>query len=403
MSVDPILALLLAAAGASSVLYLLGLWAVRRHLRIPATDPGDPLPPVSIIKPVKGVEEAMDENLQSVLAQRYPGPIEVVFSATDPADPGLALARAVAARHPHVPVRFVVSDPGFGRNPKVANLAGAFAAATHDLVWHSDANVRVPPDYLRRIVAEMQASGASLLTSIVVGTGERSVGAALENVQLSAFIAPAMCTALHVGGVPCVVGKSMLLRRSELDALGGLGRVRDVLAEDFVLGRDYARAGRRVHVSAVPVVNVNERIPVRRFLERHARWLKLRVTVHLGGWLADLGGNPVALLALAWLYSGLAAPLGTVLALAVVLKAAGDLDHVRRMRGEPLSIRWWWVLPVRDLVLAALFFYSAVSRTVCWRGVWMRIGRGSRILEVRHAPLGPTRTDPVGAPAALRG
>ncbi|MFW6051670.1 MAG: glycosyltransferase [Myxococcota bacterium] len=372
--------ILLACAAGALILYGLGVWSTLKHLRQPvAPAPEEGLPPVSLLKPIKGTEEALEANLRTFFEQDYPASIEIVFASTEPDDPGIALARRVAQDYPHVPVRFVRSDLGFGLNPKVANLAGALRGATHDLVLQSDANVRVRPDYLRRVVREMLAVEGSLLTSLVVGVGEESPGAAMENLQLSAFIGPAMCTALHVGGVNCVVGKSMLLRRSELEALGGLEQVRDILAEDFVLGQRYQQAGRRVLLSCTPVENVNQRIGVKRFLARHSRWLKMRAVIHLGAFVGDLFANPVALAATALVASGFQPWVAAALCGILAVKVPGDAFLMLRTRGVPMKARHLFFSPIKDVLMGFVWVYSVFSRSVQWRGIRLRFGSGSRL------------------------
>ena len=117
----------------------------------------------------------MEPNLRSFFEQDYPAPFELVFASCEDGDPGIALARRVARDYPDVPVQFIRSDASFGLNPKVANLKGALDAAKFDLVLQSDANVRARPTYVRDIVGELVAHDASLLSSMVVGVGERSV------------------------------------------------------------------------------------------------------------------------------------------------------------------------------------------------------------------------------------
>ncbi|MCB9619315.1 MAG: glycosyltransferase [Sandaracinus sp.] len=292
------------------------------------------------------------------------------------------VARAVAARHPEVSARFVRSDEAFGLNPKVANLVSAVAAAKHDLVHQSDGNVRVPPDYLRKIVGEFVAADASVLTSVVVGVGERSWGAALENFQLSGFIAPAMCLALEAANITCVCGKSMLLRKSELERdLGGLASVRDVLCEDFVLGERYKALGKTVLLSPTPVHNVNVSCGPDRFFARHSRWLKMRITLHLPGFVADLGSNPVALSALAILASGFDPFLSTVAVGMVVTKAV--LDHVAiRLVREPMPLRYAWLGTLKDLALFPLWVNAIFSRTVVWRGRRLRFGKNTQLVPI---------------------
>lgn len=362
------------------VFYAVGLFCTRRHVRLPApTTLGDVREPISLLKPIKGVEEGLEANLESVFAQDYDGPMEIVFSSTEHDDPGIAVAREVASRHPEWDVHFVRSDATFGLNPKVANLAGAKSAARYDLLLQSDANVRLGPDYVRRVVAEMHATGASLSTSMVVGKGERSVGAALENLQLTCFITPAMATALHLAGINCVVGKSMLLRKSELDALGGLERVRDILAEDFMLGAAYQAAGKKVLLSATTIENINEDIRVSRFLSRHSRWLKMRAVIHVGGFVGDLAANPNALAALAFAASGFDPGFGALFGLVALIKIAGDAYAIRLLRDEPMPLRYLALAPLKDVLMGAVWFYSTVSRSVTWRGEKLRFGKDSRL------------------------
>jgi ceramide glucosyltransferase len=372
--------ILVAAALGSMFFYGLGIASAVRHLRGQAA-PRPPVqwPALSLLKPIKGLEERLEANLRTFFEQDYPAPFEIVFASTEADDPGIALARRVAEGYPHVPVRFVRSDLAFGLNPKVANLAGALHAAQHDLVLQSDANVRVQTDYARRVVAEMLHEDASLLTSLVVGVGERSAGAAMENLQLSAFIAPAVCTALHVAGVRCVIGKSMLLRRSELTELGGLEQVADILAEDFILGERYQEMGRKVVLSTTTVQNVNEHIGIDRFMSRHSRWLKMRVVIHLGAFVGDLFANPVTMATLAVVASGFApAPLG-LLGGIVAVKVTGDAALMRLTRGHAMRPRFLLLSPLKDLLMGGVWVYSCFSRSVRWRGVKLRFGAQSRL------------------------
>ncbi len=379
----------LAVAGIALTLFAVGILATWRHTRKAPARATEGLPPVSMVKPLKGREDELEANLESFFRQDYPAPFELVFSTSDPDDEALRVARSVAARHPDVSARFVRSDEAFGLNPKVANLVAAVAAARHDLIHQSDGNVRVPSDYLRKIVGEYVAADASVLTSVVVGVGERTLGAAMENIQLSGFIAPAMCLALEAANITCVCGKSMLLRRSELDRdLGGLASVRDVLCEDFVLGERYKALGKTVLLSPTPVHNVNVACGPDRFFGRHSRWLKMRVTLHLPGFLADLGSNPVALAALAVLASGFDATVAGV-ALSVVV-SKGVLDHVAiRLVRRPIPLRYAWLGTVKDLALFPLWVNALFSRTVVWRGRRLRFGKNTQLV-------------PIDEPAAMR-
>jgi ceramide glucosyltransferase len=362
--------------------------ATLRRIGSPPPSAAGNLPALTVLKPIKGLEEELEQNLRSFFEQAYPAPYQLVFASTEPADLGIRLARKVAAEYPGIATRFVLSDPAFGINPKVANLAGALRAAEHDLVLQTDANVRLRAGYLRAVVEEWESSGAAMLGSLIAARGERSLGAVLDNIQLNTFTTPGLCLADSLANIQCVLGKAMLFRRSELDALGGLELVKDVLAEDYVLGQLYAQAGKKVVLSRLCVDNINVAAPLSRFLSRHARWLKMRVVVHLGGFFADLFSNAAFFAFLAWLASGCAQPLLAVYLGVVLYKLALDQRLIERLRGEPLAMSHALCAPLRDLVMPAIWLYAAFSRTTEWRGARFRLGRGSLL-----TPLGRELVD----------
>ena len=373
---------LMAAAFAALVFYMSGVWATLRHTSRPTRAWSGAWPPISLLKPIKGDEEDLRANLRTFFVQDYPGELEVVFSTADADDAGLAAAQELAKEHPHIKVRFVLSDPHYGLNPKLSNLAAALDAAKHDLVLQSDANVRVRPEYLTRVVGELLAEDAALLSSMVVGEGEESAGAAMENLQLSAWIAPATCFALHIGGVTCVIGKSMLLRRSELEEVGGLAAFKDHLTEDFLIGRAYGLAGKRVILSTTTVENVNVRISIDRFLSRHARWLKMRAVIHVPAFFGDLFGNPVAVGLVALAVGGFRPAMLATYAALVGVKLALDVFLMHKTRGHGMHLRHLALAPIKDLLMAAVWPYSAFSRSVEWRGVKLKVGHMSKLSPV---------------------
>lgn len=378
--------IVLAAAAFALGVYFFGVCALAWHTRKRPIAKVDALPPVSILKPLKGDEDRLAENLRSFFAQDYPSPFEIVFATTEPDDAALVVARKVAAEFPSIEVRFAHSDADFGLNPKVANLNGALRAARHDLVLQSDANVRARPDYLRRVVSELESEKASLLSSIVVGVGESSLGGAMENLQLTGMIAPSVCFALYYFRTTCVIGKSMLLRRSQLAEMGGLEGVKDLLAEDFMLGRAFERAGRKVILSTTVAENVNIDPSIERFMARHARWLKMRAVIHVPAFIADLFANPVGLATFATAISGFDPAIAAWAVPLVLAKLGLDLWVVRRTRGAPLPLRYVWVAPLKDLLLFAVWPYAAISRSIEWRGVKLRLGWNS-VLRPDEGPL----------------
>jgi len=369
------ISIFLAVSAVALLMHRIAHWATLRRIE-PLPERHPPLP-LTVLKPIKGLEEELEQNLRSYFEQEYAAPLSLVFASTEATDPGIALARRIAAEYPWISTRFVQSDPTYGNNPKVSNLAGALRAAEHDLVLQTDANVRLRPGYLRAVVDEWQETGASMLGSLLAARGEQSLGAVLDNIQINTFTTPGLCLADRLAGIQCVLGKSMLFRRSELEELGGLSIVKDVLAEDFVLGVRYAQAGKRVVLSRLIVDNINVAAPVTRFLARHSRWLKMRVVVHAGGFIADLLSNATFFAFLAFLTSGLSPELGALYLLVVAYKVWLDQRLIARLRGQPLAWRHALCMPLRDLILPCVWLYALFSRTTEWRGERFRLSRGS--------------------------
>jgi ceramide glucosyltransferase len=251
-------------------------------------------------------------------------------------------------------------------------------AAQHELLLISDSNVCAPPEYVRDMVSVLASEeGVGLVTNIFAGTGEDTLGAALENVQLNGFCASGTTLPTLLGD-SLVVGKSMLLRRSEFERIGGFERVANVLAEDFVMGKMYQHAGLAVRIAPTILMNTTSNMTVQAYMKRHLRWCMLRWHLRPFAYALEPLTSPLFLLPVATFALGYAGLLWVVGLLAV-----RDLGGWLLLRG--LRRAWLPVLlsVVRELTMLCIWICAPLKRHVEWRGHRARLGAGTLLFESR--------------------
>jgi ceramide glucosyltransferase len=345
--------------------------------------PLDRAPRVSIFKPLAGKDDDLEANLESFARIDYPS-FEVIFGVASPDDPAYVLARRFIARHPRLDARVVVTDPDAATNPKVAQLVGLERVATGEVYVISDSNVRVKPGYLWSLVGELSDERVGMVTSPFAGTGERTLGAALENLQICAHTSPGLLALDQVTDRPLTVGKSMAIRRRDLARLGGFLPVGEVLAEDYMLGRRFFDAGFVARKSLEPVENRNVRCSVSRTLERHTRWSKMRRSLSPFTFAVEPIMTPIVVATAGFAMAPdrvTAAVLGgTCLIQTVAAQAA-----VRALRGHWLSPRYIPLELVRSYVTLFCWARACMSRRIEWRGHAFTMKRGTEIVPIAPA------------------
>jgi ceramide glucosyltransferase len=346
-------------------------------------------PPVSILKPLKGADPALEENLRGFFGLSYPA-YELVFAVADDDDPVLPLVRRLVVEHPQVAARLVVSPRRLGLNPKVNNLALAADVAGHDLLLISDSNVRVRPGYVEDMVAHLD--GAALVSSLIRGSGEGGLGGRLEALQLNGFVMGGVAAWSGLLGRTAVVGKSMLLRRETLDAIGGFRFLGQFLAEDQVCGEEVARRCGRVVVTGQPVDNRLGRLNVKEFCKRHVRWACVRRRISLPGYVSEVLLNPVgvALLGVVTLRS---APSLLMLTAALLVMSLLGLSAERRLGIRRPAWTYLGLELLRATLVLALWPWPFVSSSVTWRGNRLRIASRTRLVPVVSPPSAFTTTE----------
>ncbi|HEV7243184.1 MAG TPA: glycosyltransferase [Thermoanaerobaculia bacterium] len=330
---------------------------------------------VSILKPVCGLDDELEENLISFTCLRgirY----EVVISAEEWEDPALEVVRRVMDAYPFAPFRIVV-DPGSRSgvvNRKVERLIGAAREASGDVFFISDSNVRVQPEDFARTLALFDDPRVGCVSNVFTGAGARSFGATIESLHLLSFVAPGAVLAASAN-VPCVVGKSMAITRRVHDAIGGFARFRRVVAEDQGIAMAVREAGFEVALSPVVVRNVVVERSVKRALDRQVRWNKIRYSLSRALYVAELVLNPLPF-ALAAAFFAPAVPL------LVVIARYLQIALLNRALRAGLSWKQLAAMPLLDALMVFAWFAPFFSNEVTWRGYRARIGRGTEIIEV---------------------
>jgi len=373
--------MLVALAWVGVMLAWVQLVALRRHLASPRRSP-DSFPPISVLKPLCGIDDDLWGNLESFAAIDYPA-FEVVLGARDRDDPAWRVAEAAAVRWPGR-FRAVLQRGEAGMNPKVNQLIGLAASARHDVLLVSDSNVRAPAGYLLDVAIHLADPEVGLVTHAVAGTGETSLGATLDNLQSAASVGPATIAAKRLSGRDVVVGKSMAFRRRDLEALGGFESVKDVLAEDYVLGVNVSRRlGKRVAIGSVPILNVNRNRTPRDFLSRYGRWCVMqRKIAGTPLYASQLLLYPLPFAAAAAVIDPAPATMALVL-LAVGMKAILDGVAAQTLRGSGFGARVLLLSPLKDVLFTIAFARAFLENTVEWRGNRFRVLPGSRLERVR--------------------
>jgi ceramide glucosyltransferase len=368
---------LFAGAGVGMTLLLVQLGSSWRHLR---ERPARPLQAtsISILKPLCGHDDDLEANLEAFATLPYPR-YELLLGVRSRRDGAYPYAIACAARHPDR-VRVCIQRGEPGLNPKVNQLITLARAARNDVLVVSDSNVEPPAGYLDEIAAELDDSRVGLVTHPVVGVGERTLGSLLDNLHLAGSVGAGMIGAKRVARKDLVVGKSIAIRRADLEQLGGFACVADVLAEDFVMGKMIpTRLGKRVAMGRRPIRNVSRSRSVRDFVKRYQRWAVIhRNAVGTRVFTAQVLLNPLAVSLMGWAVHPTAVTGFSVAALGT-LKIAYDVSALKLLGGSSPSMKALVASPLKDLLLLYAWAHGLATREIVWRSNKLRVLPGTRL------------------------
>ena len=362
--------LLFLVAGAL-VYSLLSVVAAIRYLAASAPNDAADHEPISVLKPLAGLDEGLEENLRGFFEQDYPH-FELLFAVRQETDPCVALVRRLCAEHAHIPSRLILTGEPPYPHAKVYSLARMLAETRHDLVVMSDSDIRVTPDFLRHVAAEFADGATALATCPYRALPGRSFWSRLEAAGMNTTFWQGVLTARMIDGMKFAVGPTTVARRKAIDAIGGIERVKNYLAEDFELGKLIAEAGFRVILSSYVVEHrIGSESRAANFTHR-IRWARTSRRSRPWGYFGQLFTYP---LPLALLLVGAMPQWWPLLASTAVIRYASALFVSQVVLGARLN---WALLPLDDVLGFAFWIAGFFGNSITWRGRTYRLDREGR-------------------------
>jgi ceramide glucosyltransferase len=331
--------------------------------------------PVSVLKPLHGVEPGLHANLCSFVDQDYPAP-QVVFGVRSAGDPAVPIARAVMAERPDADTALVIDPAAHGSNLKVANLENMLPSARHDILVMADADMRVDPRYLAAVTAPLRDPAVGLVTCLYTGRSAGGLWSQLGAMQINYGFLPSALTGAALGTGDGCFGATLALRREMLDRIGGFAPLRDELADDHRLGAAVRASGGKVVLAPYLVENVVAEPSFGALWRHELRWARTARAMVPIGFAGSIVTHavPIALI--------LAAATGFewwACALALLTLALRGAVAVALARILDLPMRRLWLLPLRDALSFAVFVGSFCGRSVAWRDQLFRVDADGRM------------------------
>ncbi|BAY21065.1 putative glycosyl transferase, group 2 family protein [Calothrix sp. NIES-2100] len=335
-------------------------------------------PPVTILKPICGVDRDAEENLASFCQQDYPE-YQIIFAVRDRQDPAIVVIEKIIQQFPDVDIQLLVSDRIIGANLKVSNLANAVTAAKHEILLIADSDIRVGKDYLQRVIQPLKDDKVGVVTCLYRSLAQGWV-TSLEALGIATGFHPSVLVSNQLEQIKFAFGSTIVIRKQVLEAIGGFGAIADYLADDFQLGYLPAQAGYQVVLSNYIVDHILATSSLTEVIQRQLRWVRcIRVS------------RP-------WGYLGLLFTYGTVTSLLLFLVTKGSILGwtgllitwiMRLLMGwivgvqmlkDPVTKQNFWLIPVRDLMHFAIWCYGFVGNAITWRGQQLRLTQGGKLV-----------------------
>lgn len=386
-------ALLVTVCVTATAYYAFAVYAARAFFRLPPRRLDGPFPPVTVLKPLRGLDHEAYRNFASFCRQDYPE-FQIVFGADDANEPALEVARAIARDFPQIDVSIVVGGQRPAANPKIGNLSGMYSAAKHPVLLVSDSDIRVGPSHLRTMVQPLCDPRVGVVTCLYRSHAHGLAGE-FDALSLSTEFQPSVLVARQLEGITFAMGSGICIRRSVLEGIGGFDAIGDYLADDYFLGNLPSRAGSTVELANHVVEHRLDTASLTGLIHHQIRWNRGTRAARPWGYAGLLftHGVPAALLLPLVAFGSPAAWALSATTLAARLTMAWYVA-VRRLR-DPVARRALWLVPLRDLLGFGLWIAAYLGTTIVWRGQRFRLGGGGKLSPTPAPAAAPSPSQPM--------
>ena len=398
-----------ALAGLSLILLLWQWMAARRfplhrrsaELRFGANLPGELNPPnrssalqrgVTLLKPLKGADAHTEMCLRSWLTQTYGGPVQTLFGVADADDPAGAVVRGLLAEFPQADAQLVVCPEQLGANAKVSTLIQLERLAKLELICVSDADVRVPADFLAEASGAL-GSDAALVNCFYRQANQTTLAMQCEAVAINADFWSQVLQSCSLKPMDFALGAVMLTRRTELTGIGGFTAIKDCLADDYQLGNRIAKRGGRIEICPVVVECWDAPMGWAAVWKHQLRWARTVRVCQPVPYFFSILSNPT-FWPLLWAGVMWSQPALIFFGAAVVIRWLVTADLERRLRGKAESGKrkavmsppphvggyGFWLAPGKDLMQVAVWTLAFLGNTIEWRGRRMKLRRDGTLI-----------------------
>lgn len=343
-------------------------------------------PPVSLLKPVRGVDFATYENFKSFCTLNYPE-YEILFCVNELNDPAVPVIERLKQEFPSRRIEIFSRAEQIGSNRKVNNLVLLTQQSRHEILVQSDGDVRVGPEYLKEVVAPFSDPDVGVVSCFYRGVAEKNFWAELEAIGAASDFFPGALVANLPGEVTFALGASVTITKTWLAKIGGYEALADLLADDYEIGNRVHQAGGKVLLSPEAVWTMYPAQIFRSFWDHQVRWSR---TVRLVRPASFVGlifthGLPLTVLAAVlapsvWISAGY---LGGYLVLRLLMAWVAGVWGV----GDEVLRRKLWLVPLRDAIHFAVWLAGFTSNRVKWGGVeYMIVGGRMKEVGARKGP-----------------